>query len=177
MEGLKRSSQEYLHSLDALSQALLEPVGDAQDLTHMLHTLLAAEGITTRFGINEINIQSAGAESSEMALLQLLNNDSGSVQKVKVPFLGTVATVPLAVSSQEMLSLLRDPRPTSASPIPVSVYPQSDIPTVAQPLKCLVDYWLPESDNKQVTVKSKDLLSGIILQRLPESETRCLSTR
>lgn len=172
MEGLKRSSQEYLHSLDALSQALLEPVGDAQDLTHMLHTLLAAEGITTRFGINEINIQSAGAESSEMALLQLLNNDSGSVQKVKVPFLGTVATVPPAVSSQEMLSLLRDPRPTSASPIPVSVYPQSDIPTVAQPLKCLVDYWLPESDNKQVTVKSKDLLSGIILQRLPESETR-----
>lgn len=169
---LKRSSQEYLHALDALSQTLEQTAGDAQDIAHLLRTLIAAEGATTRFGINEVNVQCAGAESSEMALLRLLNSDSGSVQKVKVPFLGTVATVPPSVSSQETLSALRSPRPVSASPVPaVSMYPQ-DIPTVTQPLKCLVDYWLPESDNKQVTIKSKDLLTGMILQRLPESEAR-----
>lgn len=169
---LKRSSQEYLHALETLSQTLEQTVGDAQDVAHLLRTLLAAEGTTTRFGINEVNVQCASAESSEMALLQRLNSDSGSVQKVKVPFLGTVATVPPSVSSQETLSVLRSPRLESVSPIPVAVYAQSDMPAVAQPLKCLVDYWMPESDNKQVTIKSKDLLTGMILQRLPESETR-----
>ena len=119
-------------------------------------SLLTAQVSSKRLGVNEINVQYTGEDSEEASLLRLLSPDNGGAQKLKIPFLAFLSSVP----------------PTDIASLPVIPSRPLDVPE----LKGLLDYWLVDADSKQITVKSKDLLVGLVLQRSPESELNTEAT-
>jgi len=135
-------------------------------------SLLTAQVSSKRLGVNEINVQYTGEDSEEASLLRLLSPDNGGAQKLKIPFLASVATAPVTFTPLSYKAFLSSVPPTDIASLPVIPSRPLDVPE----LKGLLDYWLVDADSKQITVKSKDLLVGLVLQRSPESELNTEAT-
>ena len=135
-------------------------------------SLLTAQVSSKRLGVNEINVQYTGEDSEEASLLRLLSPDNGGAQKLKIPFLASVATAPVTFTPLSYKAFLSSVPPTDIASLPVIPSRPLDVPE----LKGLLDYWLVDADIKQITVKSKDLLLGLVLQLSPESELNTEAT-
>lgn len=135
-------------------------------MNQLIQSLLTAQVSTMRLGINEINVQYTGDDSGEASLLRLLSPDNGGAQKLKIPFLGSVATSSVAFTPLTYKAFLSSVPPTDIASLPVMPSRPLDVPE----LRGLLDYWLVDADSKQITVKSKDLLTGLVLQRSSSSK-------
>ena len=151
---------------------LTSPTPDLAQLNQLILSLVTAPVSSKQLGVNEINLQYTGKDSEETTLLRLLSPDNGGAQKLKIPFLASVATAPISFTPLSYKAFLRSVPPTDIASLPVIPSRPSDV----RELKGLLDYWLADADCKQITIKSKELLVGLVLQRSPESEVNTEAT-
>ena len=172
---LARLSLDYIHHLQTITTALTSPLQldgslSASSCTILLQSireLLTTSGPTVFISINEVNLQYHSTSSladeytPETLLLRALDSDTTNQNKLRVPFVATVAMMPHSVSPiayQELRQQLPHGEVAELPAIPAH-------PKVLTPLMGELDYWLRTGECKQI--KSRDLIGGMELHREP----------
>ena len=143
-------------------------------IAEQLDLLLRADYASLPVAVKEASIQRSESEPSgvlrDAAVLRLLSNDHGNGTKLRVPFLSTVSIGSQLPFSRKLythlLKRLQEEENSVVLPNLFSLFPSRP----EKPFAGLLDYWLLDGEQKQCSVKARDVVDLVVIERLPQTE-------
>lgn len=145
-------------------------------IAEQLDMLLRADYTSLPVAVKEASIQRSGSEPSgvlqDAAVLRLLSNDhgNGNGTKLRVPFLSTVSIGSQLPFSRKLythlLKRLQEEENSVVLPNLFNLFPTKP----EKPFAGLLDYWLLDGEQKQCSVKARDVVDLVVIERLPQTE-------
>ena len=146
-------------------------------IAEQLDMLLRADYTSLPVAVKEASIQRSGSEPSgvlqDAAVLRLLSNDhgNGNGTKLRVPFLSTVSIGSQLPFSRKLythlLKRLQEEENSVVLPNLFNLFPTKP----EKPFAGLLDYWLLDGEQKQCSVKARDVVDLVVIERLPQTES------
>ena len=136
--------------------------------------LLRADYASLPVSVTEASIQRSTSEPTGVlqnaAVLRLLSNDYVNGTKLRVPFLSTVSIGTHLPFSRKLYTHLLKRLQTGENSVVLpnlfSLFPSQP----EKPFTGLLDYWLIDGEQKQCSVKGRDVVDNVVIERLPQTE-------